>query len=53
MPTNEDNEVRDNMIRFIRTHYAKTLGKDLELLDQPGGLEVLHKKYCGTAKSDR
>ena len=34
------------MVQFIKTHYAQTLGKDIELLDQPGGLEKLHKKYC-------
>jgi hypothetical protein len=43
----DENEVRERMIRFIKTHYAKTLGKDIELLDQPGGLELLHQKYCG------
>lgn len=42
----DDNDVRARMIRFIKTHYANTLGKDIELLDQPGGLDKLHKKYC-------
>ncbi len=42
-----DDEVRERMIRFVKTHYAETLGKDIELLDQPGGLELLHQKYCG------
>ena len=39
-------EVRQRMVQFIKTHYSQTLGKDIELLDQPGGLEKLHKKYC-------
>lgn len=46
MAKHDENEVRERMIRFIKTHYAKTLGKDIELLDQPGGLELLHQKYC-------
>jgi hypothetical protein len=44
----DDTEVRERLIRFVKTHYAKTLGKDIELLDQPGGLELLHRKYCGS-----
>ncbi|MBI2943163.1 MAG: hypothetical protein HYY25_03075 [Candidatus Wallbacteria bacterium] len=42
----DGDEVRQRMVQFIKTHYASTLGKDIELLDQPGGLEKLHKKYC-------
>lgn len=52
MPGHDDNEVREHMIRFIKTHYSKTLGKDIELLDQPGGLELLHKKYCQNSKKE-
>ena len=42
----DGDEIRQRMVQFIKTHYAQTLGKDIELLDQPGGLEKLHKKYC-------
>ncbi len=42
----DGDEVRQRMVQFIKTHYSQTLGKDIELLDQPGGLEKLHKKYC-------
>lgn len=42
----DGDEVRLRMVQFIKTHYAQMLGKDIELLDQPGGLEKLHKKYC-------
>ena len=47
--TSIDDEVRTRMIQFIKTHYAHVLGNDLELLDTPGGLETLHKKYCSHA----
>jgi hypothetical protein len=46
MPKNEGDEVRERMIRFIKAHYSHLLGEDIELLDQPGGLEILHRKYC-------
>jgi hypothetical protein len=42
----DGDDVRTRMIHFIKTHYAATLGKDVDLLDQPDGLEKLHKKYC-------
>ena len=38
--------VRNKMIHFIKTHYANVLGEDLKYLDVPGGLDVLHQKYC-------
>jgi len=38
--------VREKMITFIKSHYAGVLGEDAKYLDLPGGLEVLHKKYC-------
>lgn len=41
--------VRDRMVEFIKSHYSGILGEDLKYLDMPGGLEVLHKKYCRTA----
>ena len=46
----DDTEVRERLVRFIKTHYAKTMGADIELLEQPGGLELLHQKYCGSKK---
>lgn len=42
---NSEVDVRDRIICFIKTYYAKTLCKDIELLNQPGGFELLHKKY--------
>ncbi|MFA5987080.1 MAG: hypothetical protein WC797_00285 [Candidatus Paceibacterota bacterium] len=42
----DGDDVRARMIQFIKTHYAATLGKDIDLLDQPDGLERLHEKYC-------
>jgi hypothetical protein len=47
-PKNSDIEVRERLGRFIKTHYANTLRKDIEILEQPGGLELLHQKYCGS-----
>ena len=44
---NGQTEIERRMISFLKTHYSKTLGTDIELLDQPGGLEILHKKYTG------
>ncbi len=41
-----DEAARERMIQFIKTHYAKTLGEDIEILKQPGGLEILQQKYC-------
>jgi len=38
--------VREKMIMFIKAHYAGVLGDDLKYLELPGGLDVLHKKYC-------
>ena len=38
--------VREKMIEFIKTHYAGVLGTDLKYLEMPGGLDMLHKKYC-------
>jgi hypothetical protein len=52
MSSHDESEVRERMIHFIKMHYSKTLGKDIELLDQPGGLEILHKKYC-TLSNDK
>lgn len=49
-PKRCDIEVRERLKTFVKTHYANTLGKDIELLDQPGGLELLHQKYCGGNK---
>lgn len=40
------NTVREKMISFIKTYYKDTLGDDVALLDQPGGLDKLHRKYC-------
>ncbi len=39
-------DVREKMIHFIKKHYTRTLGEDVRLLDQPDGLEKLHRKYC-------
>ncbi len=41
-------EVKERMIQFMRTHYRTTLGSDesIALLDQPGGLQELHDKFC-------
>lgn len=41
-----DAETRARMVRFIKAHYAKSLGEDIRLLDSPEGLETLHKKYA-------
>ena len=38
--------LRQKMIDFLRKHYPNTLGEDIKLLDEPGGLEKLFKKYC-------
>ncbi len=38
--------IRDKMIHFIKKYYADTLGDDLRLLDEPNGLDKLHRKYC-------
>ena len=46
----KEEEARQRIIRFIKTHYAKTLGKDIELLDKPGGLEALQQKYADKDK---
>ena len=43
----DGDDVRARMIQFIKTRYASVLTKeDLELIDTPGGLEKLHRKYC-------
>lgn len=44
--------VRQLMINFIKGHYAHLLGDDVALLDEPDGLEILHKKYCGPTKGE-
>ena len=42
----EENDVRVEMIRYIRTHFSNLLGEDVRLLDLPNGLEILSKKYA-------
>ena len=39
-------ETRERMKRFIRENYAEILGSDIRWLDERGGLDKLHKKYC-------
>ena len=41
----ETNEVREQMTMFIRANFKTFLGKDMELLDQPDGLDKLQAKY--------
>lgn len=33
------------MITYIRKHFAKRLGRDIELLDLPDGIELLAEKH--------
>lgn len=42
----EGSDVRAEMIRYIRAHFADLLGEDVRLLDLPNGLEILSKKYA-------
>ncbi len=39
-------DVREKMINFIRRHFSDILGEDVKYLDTPGGLDILHSKYC-------
>lgn len=41
----QETDFRARMIEYIRTHFSKLLGKDVALLDEPDGLEILHQKY--------
>lgn len=36
--------LRDEMVQYIRTHFADVLGSDAALLDTPGGLDALAAK---------
>ena len=36
------------MVDYIKANFAEILGSDVDLLDQPDGLEILHVKYFGT-----
>lgn len=38
-------DITAKMIAYIRDHYSHLLGPDVALLDQPGGLDLLHRKY--------
>ena len=33
------------MIDYIKANFAETLGDDVNLLDRPDGLEIIHSKY--------
>ncbi len=35
----------DGMIQWIKDNFKDTLGDDVKLLEQPGGLEKIHQKY--------
>ncbi|MHC5053493.1 MAG: hypothetical protein ACYTKD_02115 [Planctomycetota bacterium] len=39
-------DVRTEMIDWIRRNYGDMLGKDAGLLDRPGGLDAVQRKYC-------
>ena len=32
------------MMSYLRKHYSDVFGQDIELLDKPGGLEVLQRR---------
>ncbi len=42
----DGNDVRAELIKYIRTHFSKLLGEDVRFLDLPNGLEILKKKYA-------
>ena len=37
-------ELRDRIKLWIREHYSKILGREVNLLDQPNGLELVEQK---------
>ena len=41
-----DSDVRSEMINWIRKNYGGMLGKDANVLDKPGGLDAVQRKYC-------
>ena len=47
--TKTGGNVRSEMIGWIRKNYGDMLGKDAELLDKPGGLDAVQRKYCDRA----
>ena len=38
-------DFRAGMLDYIRRHFAGLLGEDIQLLDQPGGLDAIRAKY--------
>lgn len=47
-----DNDVRSRMIAFIKQHFEDYLGDDMKLLEQPGGLKMLARKYRAHLQED-
>ena len=39
-------DVRSEMINWIKKNYGEMLGKDADILDKPGGLDLVQRKYC-------
>ncbi len=44
--TTEEDSQRAHTEKFIGTDTRATLAEELKLLDTPGGLNILHAKYC-------
>mgnify|MGYP003573264488 FL=1 len=38
-------DFRAQMIQYIKANFSHLLGTDVRLLDQPGGLDEIQKKY--------
>ena len=47
MECDEVREFRQRMIAYIKQEFGDMLGRDVELLDKPGGLQILLLKYGG------
>ncbi len=47
MECDEVREFRLRMISYIKQEFGSMLGQDIELLDKPGGLQILLQKYRG------
>jgi hypothetical protein len=48
--TQTDEEFRQEMIQYIKKHWAGVLGSDIHLLDLPNGLDLIAEKYAFDAQ---
>ena len=45
-PVTAGGDVRSEMIDWIRRNYGHMLGKDADIIERPGGLDAVQRKYC-------